>query len=63
MTFEEEWEKLKEKSMKERSAIYAKYSPYPKGLDCPAGMTRELKDEKRRFQAEMVKLRKKYFGH
>ena len=60
MTYEEEWEKLKEKSMKEVDEIYAKYSPYPKGLDCPAGLTHELKEENRRFQAELAKLRKKY---
>ena len=60
MTFEEEWEILKNKSMNERLAIYDKY-PTPKNqLDYCAELTIELKEESKRFFAELAELRKKY---
>lgn len=60
MTFEEEWEKLRKKSLNERLAIYDKYPELPGQLDPGPELTLELREERKRFHAELAELKKKY---
>lgn len=59
MTFEEEWELLRKKSLKKRMAISSKYPKSSKQLE-NWEEEKELKEERKQFYDKLKKLKNKY---